>query len=374
MQDKLDIKNKTRSNLLRWSAQFSPELIEHFLDEYSRPGDVVLDPFVGSGTVLVESARLNLECVGSEINPAAVKLSNIYMFCNLDLEEREQIINKFNVGVRNLVSIGFVVSIEEVRKLIHSHYFNGQFEKIMLDSFIVLLDINKGSPSIERRKIYSAWNKLVQTILSLPEASNRITVLNADARKLPIETNSVDLVITSPPYINVFNYHEQYRGSVELLGYDILDIAKSEIGANRKNRGNRFKTVTSYCYEISDVMRELCRVTKEGSRIIFVVGRQSKILGVPFFNGEIVSEIADKLTCIKLIEKQERKFRNKFGQLIYEDILHFANLPHRSKPTVTAATLAADFLSKGLEYTEEKSTQILIKNAISHATLSEQGS
>ena len=54
-QEKLDVINKTRSNIFDWRGQFTPELIEYLLSVFSKPGDVVADPFSGSGTVLLES-------------------------------------------------------------------------------------------------------------------------------------------------------------------------------------------------------------------------------------------------------------------------------------------------------------------------------
>ena len=69
---------------------------------------------------------------------------------------------------------------------------------------------------------------------------------HADARALPVESGSADLVLTSPPYINVHNYNQKYRRSVEALEWDILAVARSEIGSNRQNRG----TVSSRSFSI----------------------------------------------------------------------------------------------------------------------------
>ncbi len=66
-----------------------------------------------------------------------------------------------------------------------------------------------------------------------------------------MQENQIDFVITSPPYINVFNYHQNYRQSAEILGWDLLKIAKSEIGSNRANRGNRFYTIIQFPQVIS---------------------------------------------------------------------------------------------------------------------------
>ena len=81
-KEKLDIVEKTRSNLFTWRGQFSPQLIEVILNEYCLPDSVILDPFAGSGTVLLEAGILQLEAYGFDINPAAWILSTIYEFIN----------------------------------------------------------------------------------------------------------------------------------------------------------------------------------------------------------------------------------------------------------------------------------------------------
>ena len=72
----------------------------------------------------------------------------------------------------------------------------------------------------------------------------------------------------------------------------MLKIAKSEIGANRANRANRFYTVVQYCLDIAEALKEISRVSQKDARIIFVVGYESKDLGVPFYNADIIERIA----------------------------------------------------------------------------------
>ncbi len=86
----LNIEDKNRSNLFAWRGQFSPQLIEYLLDEYCLPGSVVLDPFAGSGTVLLEAALMSLPAYGFEINPAAWCFSKLYEFTNTDKEQRKE--------------------------------------------------------------------------------------------------------------------------------------------------------------------------------------------------------------------------------------------------------------------------------------------
>lgn len=103
-----------------------------------------------------------------------------------------------------------------------------------------------------------------------------------DARQMSIAADTIDAIITSPPYINVFNYHQNYRAATELLGWHPLEAARSEIGANRKHRMNRFLTVVQYCLDMSQCIDDMARTLRTGAPLVIVLGRESKVLGAPF--------------------------------------------------------------------------------------------
>ena len=178
----------------------------------------------------------------------------------------------------------------------------------------------------------------------MPFSTHRIEAIHSDARNTLMADSSVNLVVTSPPYINVHNYHQQYRASMESLRWNLLEVAKSEIGSNRKFRSNRFITVVQFCLDIAQALRELLRVCDSDARIIFIVGRESKVRKTKIYNGEIVAEIAHKAFGYNLVLRQERVFTNRFGQNIYEDILHFSQGVH---------TPANSFLDKSREIAGE---------------------
>jgi len=94
-QELLNIENKQRTNPLPWKGQFSPQFIETLINQYANQNSVIFDPFLGSGTVLYEAGRSGLEAYGTEINPAALILANIYKFINLSQTQREKSINSF---------------------------------------------------------------------------------------------------------------------------------------------------------------------------------------------------------------------------------------------------------------------------------------
>jgi hypothetical protein len=87
-QSLLNIDNKKRNNLLPWKGQFSPQLIEILLRTYAPKNGLVFDPFAGSGTVLHEAGSLGMPAVGSEINPAASKMAQMYCLINTPVAQR----------------------------------------------------------------------------------------------------------------------------------------------------------------------------------------------------------------------------------------------------------------------------------------------
>lgn len=316
-QSKLDISERNRYSLFTWNGQFSPLFIETMLTKYSAPGDIVYDPFSGSGTVLVESARLNLTAYGIELNPSAYYMSKFSEISNIDFETRNSIVN----AISNMI-VSLITSRDVQKDLLE--YYNALpegVEKNTLALLIILCDVYNNELNLET--IGKQWTKIKKEIYNLPLCHNKITSFLGDARRTPVEDDTVSLILTSPPYINVFNYHQNYRRSVELLGYDVLSAAKTEFGSNRKNRGNRFLTVIQYTIDMALSFRECMRISKINSRFIFVVGRESNVLSTKFCNSNLLYRIGTEIFGLQFTLKQERCFKNRFGQMIYEDILHF---------------------------------------------------
>ena len=318
-QGKLNIDNRTRTNLFAWSGQFSPQFVEAILERYTQKNFLVVDPFLGSGTVLVECARRDLRAHGTVLNVSAYALAMTYELCNVPLNVREEVLTKVWSLIYEAHSsenpVGYIV-----KSCMNAQ---DQYIKQVLATLIVISDLHVGET--DDITIGEKWALLSEIIRGLPYTKEEIKAQHGDARRINLKDSSSDFLFTSPPYINVFNYHQKYRVSVESLGYDVLKIAKSEFGSNRKNRGNRLLTVTQYCVDIALSLKEASRVCKNGSRMIYVVGRESAVLGYSFCNSELVFNLGRLIFGYGFFLRQERVFKNRFGQMIYEDIIHFEN-------------------------------------------------
>ena len=353
-QAHLDIDDKKRTNLLAWRGQFSPQFVQAILENYTDKDDVVLDPFVGSGTVLVESAHLGHKAFGYEVNPAAELLAKVYTFASYSRKERKSLISSTDSYLSKFIPLGLPLfeqggissndGISITPLISNLTQLKNRDVKALVEALIVKLDLKDHSISTDF--FWSKWNELRFLIETLPQAKKTISVSLGDARYLPLDDSVIDFVLTSPPYINVFNYHHNYRASVEMLGWKPLVSAKSEIGANRKFRQNRFLTVIQYCIDMSLSLSELVRVCRDTARMVFVVGRESNVHRTAFFNGAILRRLAEDVVGIQTTLQQERKFQNKFGNTIKEDILHFI-------PTGATPPNPALIISRAREIGEE---------------------
>lgn len=294
-----------------------------------------------------------MPAVGIDVNPAAFQIASLYRFANIDKAAREQHFAALETALVPLMHAALPLPASgqqqpPIRNPLLSvrQAQTDELRKILLDALIIFMAFVKDGTS---KAFVSVWQSLKNIIRSLPESEFAIDMVNGDARQIPLPDGCVDLVLTSPPYINVFNYHQHYRVSTETLGWDVLSVARSEIGSNRKHRSNRFLTVTQYCLDLMQVLIELARVCKTDGRIIFVVGRESTVRGISIANGSIVADLAARSGCLRLVMRQERVFKNRFGTMIYEDILHMKPTGHpcvadplsEARHTATIALTAA---------------------------------
>jgi len=376
-QIQLDLSNRVHTNHFLWRGQFSPELVEILLSTYSNKNSIILDPFVGGGTTLFESAYQSKSCYGVEINPSAYELSKTAHFANVPIQDRLNIIsNASSILLDNCpqelswlhTKNDMFIDEEKVniffKNVIEASKSYGEHERnFILNIIMRYYTLRKRKI---RNKLFYSFNVHKNIVLrNIPYIDKEIKVFHNDARKMPLKDDKIDLILTSPPYINVFNYHQNYREIMELYRKDILEIAKSEIGSNRKNRGNRFLSVIQYSLDIHQCLNEMIRVLKKDGRIIIVIGRESKIMNISFDNYKIITALAVLCNNLHLISRQSRQFTTKFGKEIIEDILHF-NINGKVDSLVSPVDVGKYYLNKALQNSNNIKHKLLW-NAINEA-------
>lgn len=302
-------------------GKYIPQLVEIFLRKYFKPGQVVFDPFAGSGTTLVQAKELGINSVGCDVSAFNVLLARAktktYSVKKVqseitDILERvrqcvltdiEQPILPLLAKQENLLiendseylKAWFAPqALKEIlifRKFI-SDYEDQEILKVILSRAARSarltthfdLDIPK-NPQIEpyychkhRRTCHpttTAFQFLKRYSLDTIKRIELFTELSTDATVNVIHGDSrfvdpgkIDGVITSPPYVGLIDYHEQHRYAYELFG--IEDKSDLEIGPASK--GVSLKAKKAYQELIAEVFTNALKFMSAGKRMIVVAG------------------------------------------------------------------------------------------------------
>ena len=102
-QGRLNVDSKSRVNPFAWRGQFTPQFVDYLLEVFAEPCSYVLDPFSGSGTLLLESANHGISCLGNELNPAAYFMSKFFHLVNMERSARAEIFHNLHERISKLV-------------------------------------------------------------------------------------------------------------------------------------------------------------------------------------------------------------------------------------------------------------------------------
>ena len=375
-QEKLNAVGKKSSSLFEWRGQFTPEFIDYLLDTYGFDGMTVADPFCGSGTVLIESAKRGYKAFGCDINPAAYMMSKFLEYAGWSYHGIKELVYKQGKEFFDVFVFGSGVlkdddmNTEENRmKIVDAMKTSTYMEGPRLYVPFILAVLFKLEKTRKKKPIRELIEEISYDLMKYLLGTGGECILYAqckDARCIGKDLKqSVDLIITSPPYINVFNYHQNYRKLMERVGYDILPIAEGEFGSNRKHRENRFKTVVQYTIDMGKAIESMAESLKYGGRIVLVVGRESTVNGVPFCNSRIVWKCLAANPGVKIEDAAVREFKNRFGETIVEDII-IARRVHPVKIFTEDfyKKIAEDELKLAIESTEDPDIIHMMKDVI----------
>ncbi len=354
---RLDVEDKKKSNIFNWRGQFTPEFVEYILSEFSTNQDIIVDPFCGSGTVLQECAFRQTSAYGFEINPAAYGMAKFFSLSSLSIEKRKYLTNcvkkRIDALSNRFTDLPLFSCAYEFREraanlldFARELFSQSENKTETLISLLTLFEAESSRNSDIVKSVNRAFSKIAEILLNLPFCEKKISAVLCDARLIHnYIKQEANLILTSPPYVNVFNYHQNHRAILEILGFDMLEVAASEFGSNRKNRSNRFKTVIQYCIDIEQAILSFSSALKQKGFLIFVVGRESNVRGIPIPNSRMVRELTVSANGFSIEGEYNRRFTNRFGHSIIEDILIFRRNSNEAIGT-KAVAVAVDCLKE----------------------------
>ncbi|SHH10399.1 hypothetical protein SAMN05428948_2788 [Massilia sp. CF038] len=353
----------------------APELALATLDNL-RPNSVVLDPMSGSGTVIRQAAELGHRAFGFDMDPLAVLMSRVWtksVADDLIKTVADQLFDEIErIGDQSVV-LPWIDDDPETSDFID--FWFGSAQKIALRKIAFVLDgmtrrrfsgqkkaaidvikvalsriiiTKEQAASLARDTSHSRPHKvsaesdfevlpaLMRSIAQIRKrlletpTSGASEVNLGDARKLKsVGDNSVDLVLTSPPYLNAIDYLRGHRLSLVWLGFRISNlrgIRSTSIGAERAPDKQLVMTryqpiwtamcdveilqrkhvsmIHRYSEDLYRMMSEVARVVKREGTATFVVG--NSCLKGNFIQNSAGVEAAAVMNGMRTINSFER--------------------------------------------------------------------
>lgn len=346
-------------------AKFPPQLPRKFIQELTSPGDIILDPMMGSGTTLLEAYLQGRQAIGFDIDPLAILLTQVKLECYSVAELStigERILKDASKMVRlysdllkaekakrfdaktiefldywftlevQLELLALLMEIEKIESVKVKDFFKLIFSSVIITKtggVSLALDLAHTRPH-KARTIFSKNGDvltgdkdeqkryLIKTLRSpLDEFEKKLNqnlrgvmhsapsdlspkINSGSAQSLSLKSNSVDLIVTSPPYAsNAIDYMRAHKFSLVWFGYSIDTLTQkrktyigsegfadlpavklpvsvenlvAEISQKSKSKG---VSLRRYYVEMALVLQEMFRVLKPQKAAIVVVGNST---------------------------------------------------------------------------------------------------
>jgi hypothetical protein len=303
--------------LFPYRGKFHPQMIKGVINVMGlKPGDTVLDPMMGSGTVLIEAKLMGIKSIGVDTSPfcrfmTQVKLDaltvplppvrealkncrSVYdFFVKLAGQPNPGSKKRLEKNFENLLPMRDSGDKNVLRSASRGDLSRGsEIPEVYNFLLLAYLDGAGYSERSERKSPYDQFRAILERYLFVGEKIQLILTgieselaeskaLEGDARHLPIQESSIDGIIFSPPYSFAIDYLENDSFHLSFLGTDIDKLREEMIGLRGRTLKQKFEL---YKTDMEKVLSECARVLRPGRICTIVVGTNnnqlSKILEV----------------------------------------------------------------------------------------------
>ena len=347
----------------RYPAKFIPQLASKIIEEHTIEGAVVADVFAGCGTTLVEAKIHGRESLGIDINPVACLITNAKITpvsperIDTAYTKLKEVIHKTAPTNNKIYHDRINYWFKEKERDVIDHllaaintsfckqpkerlFFTCAFSNILKNCSIwgqksnkPIRDLEKipADPLIQFNKQVKKMLTGLETFYSILKKNKRLgikaKIFHSTAKScVKIRDDSVDLIVTSPPYATSYEYADLHQLTALWLEYtqDIREFRKDFVGSfsagtNAHKNDAAADTVNALAYksrkmashlakyfcDMRDIFYEMRRILKKDGKAAIVIG-DTKLRGVAIPNAEIFLKylIDLNLLPIEIIQRE----------------------------------------------------------------------
>ncbi len=372
--------------LHKYPAKFFPELPRWLIQKYSKSGNIILDPFMGSGTSNIEAMLLGRHSAGIDVDPFARFMTKVKT-TKLNVDELEEStdyllnyllkydpkkISKNDFPVfpyrDNWFNEEILSELAYIKKLIISSHYSvdiKDFQKICLSS--IIRSVSNADNNCTRTVIRKRLNKNIYPSLALTKFaetlllnSYRMTEFSSivdsnvsveipddnDARNIKYPVNYFDFALTSPPYANAVDYPRTHQLEMYWLGLangSLTPMKKEHVGTESVSAEDYkllhridideadkiirsiFKKDPRRAFIAYKYLVDMEKNLREVHRVLKKKGRYAIVVGNNKIRGY---DFESWKYLMKLSERIGFKVENYFGS---EIIKHFIKVPREER-------------------------------------------
>lgn len=268
-------------SLFPYRGKFHPQLIKGLINIIGiKKGEIIIDPMAGSGTTNIEAALMGINSCAIDVSPFCqimIEAKFDALSIDIDLLEKADLTSPkwFTFFNKKDILQELNKKDKEKRKIYY----------LALLAYLDALGYSKRVVKSNHEQLFQkVINRYIETVKSLLKNQHhhisdlgKVEILrNSDAMNIELPDNSVDGVITSPPYSFAIDYVENDKDQLEYLGYDTNELKNQLIGLKGKTKKekleNYFKDMDKFC-------NEAARVLKKNKYLVTIIGSNTNQTG-----------------------------------------------------------------------------------------------
>lgn len=267
--------------LFPYRGKFHPQLIKGLLNIVGvRKNEIILDPMCGSGTANIEAALMGINSYAMDLSPFCQLMTKVkYEALTID----PKLFLKYKLDPTKLFD--FFNNKESLNKIDKLEQEKSKIYRLALLAYLDALGYSKRVKLSTHQQLFEkVLKRYIQTVsdfLSNPyfnkEGLGKVEILSeVDALNIKLKDESVDCVITSPPYSFAIDYVQNDKDQLEYLGNDTKYLKSKMIGLKGKTKEQK---LDNYFSDMNIFCSEVARVLKTNKYFVIIIGSNTNQTG-----------------------------------------------------------------------------------------------